>query len=70
MKTIVVEIKDEKALPALMSLEASDLIKLHPSPPKRKKAEKGSLRGTFSKEEAEELHRQLKAMREEWRTDT
>ncbi|MCY7353120.1 MAG: hypothetical protein LH606_21100 [Cytophagaceae bacterium] len=68
MQTLLVEILNEKALPLLRNLENLDVIRLVPSQKsKRRLAEE--LWGSISPELAEDLHRQLEEMRNEWERD-
>lgn len=73
MKTVTVEIKNEKALALLRNLESLQLLRiLEDSPSKTKTKQKLSERfaGSISKERAEELQKELTKMRNEWERDT
>ena len=62
-----IEILNEKAVKLLLYLEELQLIRLHKkgSVPDQKN-KKRSFGGRITKEEGDDLHRQLKEMRDEW----
>lgn len=62
MKTILVELRHERALQILKDLEMVDLIKIFPPETKKKLISK-TLRGSLTKKRAEALGKQLKKMR-------
>ena len=68
--TVSIEIIDNNVLDLLRNLEKMQLIRFLQKPTKKEVAEEmpASLQfaGVLSKETAENLHQQLKAMRDEW----
>ena len=62
-----IEILNDKVIKLLLYLEELQLIRLHKKETKQKpNNHKRSFGGRISKEEGEDLHRQLKEMRDEW----
>lgn len=68
MKTITVEIINEKALKLLKELETLKLIRLKKSKSGSKKStiDWSKYKGSMSKQPIEEVNRQLKNLRNEW----
>lgn len=68
METLVIKIRNQKAIKLLEDLELLDLIKIIPSAPKTKEKYKISdmMRGSISKEEAETYHREVNEAKNEW----
>jgi len=71
MKTVTVEIRNEKALALLRNLESLKLLRvLEEKPSKTKQKLSERFAGSLSKERAEELQKELTKMRTEWDRDT
>jgi hypothetical protein len=67
MKTLTVELKNSNALRLLKDLELANIIKLiYPDNEKKTTKLSSRLRGSISKERANELNIQLEQMRMEW----
>lgn len=65
MKTVIVELKNIKALQILRGLEEVNLIKLLKVDEHKESLSK-SLRGALSAKKADELNSQLDTMRSQW----
>jgi len=67
MQTLLVEVKDQAGLKILQDLEQANIIRLIPAE-KENKPQKLSarLRGSISKETAQQMQAELEQMRGEW----
>jgi hypothetical protein len=67
MQTLLVEVKDQAGLKILQDLEQANIIRLIPAK-KENKPQKLSarLRGSISKETAQQMQAELEQMRGEW----
>jgi hypothetical protein len=66
MKTVIVELRNKNALRLLKDLELANIIRVLDNDTKTEKTKLSSkLRGTISKERAQELNEQLNQMRNE-----
>lgn len=71
MKTVTVEIKNEIALTFLYNLERMHILRVVEDKSTRGKQKLSErFAGCLSKERAEELHKELTQMRNEWERDT
>jgi hypothetical protein len=72
METLIIKVKDDKALKLIHDLEALDLIQVIEETPVKNSSIQLSqiLKGSLSKDKAEELQQELKTMRGEWERDT
>jgi predicted DNA-binding protein (UPF0251 family) len=68
MQTVTVELRNEHALRLLQDLEKMDVIRLVDVAGKQPD-NASRFRGTISKSTADDLHRQLQSIREEWPKD-
>lgn len=66
--TLTIEILNEKALPLLRDLEQLDVIRIQP-PEKLKAKSFRELYGSIPPDVADDFHRQLDEMRNEWERD-
>lgn len=68
METLVIKIRNHKAIDLLKDLELLDLIQIVPPTPKAAKKQKMSdmMRGSLSREEAETYHKLVKKTKDEW----
>jgi len=67
MQKLLVEVKDNNALKILKNLEEANIIRLLPSDLSTTSDKISSrLRGSISKETAQQMHREVKQMRDEW----
>ena len=65
MKTVVIEIKDQKAIALLQDMEKKKLIRIEDTNTKGHKPSK-SLGGKLSSESAQSLQQQASVIRKEW----
>ncbi len=71
MKTVIVELKNDKALTLLHNLESMDIIRIiEAEPAQRKQKLSKRFAGCISKQRVEELQKELTKMRNEWERDT
>ena len=67
MKTIVIDLINEKAIDMLKGMEALELIKVHQGEDKHYDPTKIlSLAGKMTKQPMADIEQQLKSMRDEW----
>ena len=68
MRTVTVDIINEKAIKLLEDMELLQLIRLHKQLPNDKEAAAriAGLKGAMAKQSIEEIEKQLKEMRDEW----
>lgn len=66
MKTITIDIINEKAIDLLQDLEVLKLIRLRKEKAGRKSTDWGKYKGAMSKQSISELDQQLNELRNEW----
>ena len=66
MKTITIDIINEKAIDLLQDLEVLKLIRLRKEKAGRKNTDWGKYKGAMSKQSISELDQQLNELRNEW----
>ena len=70
MKTLTIEIKDDKVLKLLQNLENMKILRiLENKPIKTNQKLSGKFAGSISKETAEKLHKHITEIRNEWERD-
>jgi hypothetical protein len=71
METLTIKIKDNKALKLIHDLEDLNLIQVVvPAVKKSKEKLSAILSGSISPEEADNMHKELQQMRNEWERNT
>ena len=66
MRTIIIDIINEKAIHLLQDLELLKLIRLRKEKSGRKRTDWGKYKGAMSKQSISELDQQLNELRNEW----
>ena len=71
METLTIKIKDNKALKLIHDLEDLNLIQVMSSDSKKPAAKLSDiLDGSITSEQADEMQKQIKQMRDEWERNT
>lgn len=70
MDTLIIKIRDQKAIKLIQDLELLNLIKIMPTTTKREKKLSEIMAGSMTKEEAETYHKDVQDLKDEWERNT